>query len=244
MAPKCIAHRGGHLAGDEPLPENSLAAIERALTLGVDAIEVDVYQVESELYVTHDRRLGRVVSGEGVIYEQTREYLGRQKLMNREPLPTLRQVLELVNGQVLLNIEIKGPETVADLNNLLREFVGATQGSFDSYIISSFDHRQLYQALKQIPEIRRGVLIDGIPLDYAACCDQLQAFSFNTHLGFITPELLEDARKRGLENWVYTVNFEDDWKLMLQLGVDGIFTDKPDAFMDFVNKQQSAKPQD
>ncbi len=238
VAPKCIAHRGGHLAGDQALPENSLAAIERALGLGVHAIEIDVYQVEGELYVTHDRRLGRVVSGEGVIYQQTKDYLSRQKLMNREPLPTLKQVLELVNGQVLLNIEIKGPETVSDINNLLREYVSDTQGSFDSYILSSFDHRQLYQALQLLPEVRRGVLIDGIPLDYAACCDNLKAFSLNSHLSFLTEELLEDARKRGLENWVYTVNFADDWQWMLDLGVDGIFTDKPDAYFEFLKKQQ------
>ncbi len=239
VVPKCIAHRGGHLAGEQALPENSLAAIERALTLGVDAIEIDVYQVEGELYVTHDRRLGRVVSGEGVIYQQSRDYLGKQKLMNREPLPRLQQVLELVNGQVLLNIEIKGPEVVADLSNLLREYVGETQGSFDSYILSSFDHRQLYQCLQQLPEVKRGVLIDGVPLDYAACCEPLKAFSLNSHLGFITPELLEDARKRGLQNWVYTVNFEDDWEQMLQLSVDGIFTDKPDSFLAFLKKQQT-----
>ena len=82
------------------------------------------------------------------------------------------------------------------------------------------------------------MLIDGIPLDYAACCDNLKAFSLNSHLSFLTEELLEDARKRGLENWVYTVNFADDWQWMLDLGVDGIFTDKPDAYFEFLKKQQ------
>jgi len=241
MAPKCIAHRGGPLATDQPLPENSLAAIGRALTLGVDAIEIDVFQVEGELYVTHDRRLGRVVSGEGVIDQLSREYLSRQKLMNREPLPRLHQVLELVQGQVLLNIEIKGPEVVSDLAEQLREFVAETQGSFESYLLSSFDHRQLYQALHKLPEVRRGVLIDGIPLDYAACCDALRAYSFHTHLGFLSPELLEDAHKRGLENWVYTVNYPDDWALMLKLGVDGIFTDKPDALLAFMAQPAAPK---
>ena len=77
------------------------------------------------------------------------------------------------------------------------------------------------------------MLIEGIPLDYAACCEPLKAYSFNTHLSFVTPELIQDAQQRGLKNWVYTVNHEDDWEIMQQLGVDAVFTDKPDALLAF-----------
>ncbi len=229
----CIAHRGGPQMGPTPLPENSLAAIARALTLGVYAVEIDVFQIEGELLVTHDRRLGRVVSGQGIITEQPLSYLREQRLDNGEPLPTLQQVLELVGDKALLNIEIKGQNSVPALKKILGDYIDSHQGTYEQYTISSFDHQQLYQCLQHLPQIKRGVLIEGVPLDYAACCEALNAYSFNTHLSFITPELIRDAQKRGLKNWVYTVNHEDDWRYMQSLGVDAVFTDKPDKLIVF-----------
>ncbi len=229
----CIAHRGGPQFAQLSLPENSLAAIARALELGVYAIEIDIFQVEGELLVTHDRRLGRVVSGEGIITEQSLNYLHQQRLENGEPIPTLQQVLELVGDKALLNIEIKGANSVPALKRVLDEYLNAYQGNDEQYVISSFDHQQLFQCMQQLPQIKRGVLIEGIPLDYAACCEPLNAYSFNTHLSFLTPELIQDAQKHGLKNWVYTVNHEDDWKTMMSLGVDAVFTDKPDRLVKF-----------
>lgn len=236
MTLKCIAHRGGPLSGPNPLPENSIAAITRALSMEIDAIEIDVFQVEGELLITHDRRLGRVISGEGIITDLPLRYLRQQQLANGEPIPTLQQVLELVGDKVLLNIEIKGANTLPRLAQVLQDYVSGSQGSFEQYVISSFDHQQLFQAMQQLPQVKRGVLIEGIPIDYAACCELLKAFSFNTHLSFVTPELLADAHKRGLENWVYTVNHADDWAYLDKMGVDAVFTDKPDALIAY-NKQ-------
>jgi len=229
----CIAHRGGPLMNNQPLPENSLAAITRALDAGVDAVEIDIYQVGGELLVTHDRRLGRVLSGQGIITALPLAYLREQTLENGEKLPTLRDILALVGDRALLNIEIKGANCVPVLQQQLESFVGEHQLGFEHYIVSSFDHQQLYQSLQLIPQVKRAVLIEGIPLDYAQCCEPLKAYAFNTHLSFITPELLGDARKRGLKNWVYTVNSEDDWRWLYSLGVDGVFTDKPDQLQKF-----------
>jgi glycerophosphoryl diester phosphodiesterase len=229
----CIAHRGGPQIADTPLPENSLAAIERALALGVYAIEIDIFQIEGELLITHDRRLGRVVSGRGIITDQPLDYLREQRLENGEPIPTLQQVLQLVGDRALLNIEIKGANSVPSLARVMQEYVSSHQGNYEQYVISSFDHRQLFQCMQQLPHIKRGVLIEGIPFRYAACCEPLNAYSFNAHLSFITPELIQDAQKRGLKNWVYTVNHEDDWAYMEFLGVDAVFTDKPDKLLAF-----------
>lgn len=229
----CIAHRGGPHFAQSTLPENSLAAIARALELGVYAVEIDIFQIGGELLVTHDRRLGRVTSGEGIITAQPLAYLRTQRLDNGEPIPTLQQVLELVGDKALLNIEIKGANSVPALRRVLEEYVHSHQGNYEQYLISSFDHQQLFQCLQQLPQIKRGVLIEGIPLDYAACCDPLSAYSFNTHVSFLTPELIQDSQKRGLKNWVYTVNHEDDWKTMMSLDVDAVFTDKPDRLLAF-----------
>ena len=234
----CIAHRGGPIIGDHISPENSLEAIARSLELGVDAIEIDIWQVGGELLVTHDRRLGRQLKGDGLITQKSLRELRQLTLRNGEPLPTLLQVLALVRDRALLNIEIKGQNCVPTLVNTLNDFSGAHQISLEQFIVSSFDHQQLFQILQQAPAIKRAVLIEGIPLDYAQCCDALQAYAFNTHLSFLNQALIDDARKRGLKNWVYTVNHEEDWQWMVTLGVDGVFTDKPAALMAFNERSQ------
>jgi glycerophosphoryl diester phosphodiesterase len=233
----CVAHRGGPLMADSPLPENSLAAISRALDAQVSVIEIDIYQVEGELFVTHDRRLGKLVSGSGVITQVSAAYLRDQRLMNGESLPRLQDVLRLVGDKALLNIEIKSPECVSALQRQLDAHIREHQLTYEQFIVSSFDHHQLHDAMQLLPEVRRGVLIEGIPLDYAACCEPLKAYSLNTHLSFMSQVLVDDTHRRGYQNWVYTVNHEEDWQWLASMGVDAIFTDIPDKLMQFNARQ-------
>lgn len=229
----CIAHRGGPITGDHASPENSLEAIARSLALGVDAIEIDIWQIEGELLVTHDRRLGRQLKGDGLLTGKSLGELRQLKLENGEPIPSLLDVLRLIGDRALLNIEIKGQNCVSALIDTLRSFSHEQPISLDQYVVSSFDHQQLFQMLQQAPAIKRAVLIEGIPLDYAQCCDALQAYAFNTHLGYLNQAMIDDARKRGLKNWVYTVNHPEEWQWMVELGVDGVFTDRPEELLKF-----------
>lgn len=236
----CIAHRGGPFINNHVSPENSLEAIGRSLELGVDAIEIDIWQIEGELLVTHDRRLGRQLKGEGLLIQNSLSELRQLKLENGEPVPILADVLNVIGDRALLNIEIKGQNCVPGLVDTLTSFSREHQLSLDQYIVSSFDHQQLFQMLQLAPEIKRAVLIEGIPLDYASCCDALKAYAFNTHLSFLNQALIDDARQRGLKNWVYTVNHPEDWQWMVELGVDGVFTDKPAELIAFNTQQNNS----
>lgn len=238
-----IAHRGGpQRIAAQALPENSLAAISHALEIGASAIEIDVYAVAGELWVAHDRVIGRTfaipesvtevaLTPSLIMTEQSYEALAACRLSNGEPIPRLSQVLALVGDKAELNIEIKGPDTLVPVARTLVEFVRETQGSFEQYALSSFDHRQLHQALLALPQVRRGVLIEGIPLDVGALCDPLRAYSLNTGLEFFSQELLDEIHARGLKNWVYTVNRESDWRALKASGVDAIFTDRACAYL-------------
>src|SRR5690606_37369250 len=103
----CIAHRGGPMHNAHTSPENSLEAIRRRLELRVDAIEIAIWQIEGELIVPHDRRLGRQLKGRGLLLQKPLAEVRQLTLENGEPVPTLHQVLELVGDRALLNIEIK-----------------------------------------------------------------------------------------------------------------------------------------
>jgi glycerophosphoryl diester phosphodiesterase len=228
---KIIAHRGGPLIADQALPENSLAAIQRALDIGIKYIEIDVIAADGKIWISHDRRLGRIISGKGVISDLKQDYLSQQSLANGEIIPQLQSVLEIVKDKAELNIEIKGQNTIQPVIECLQQWIHEQQLDWNQFVVSSFDHQQLHQAQRLMPNLRRGVLIEGIPLDYAAVCHSLKAFSLNSHLGFFTNALLSDAKRHGVENWVYTVNYLDDAQWLKGLGADAIFTDKPDLML-------------
>lgn len=219
----CIAHRGG----SSRHTENTLAALNESLLLGVDAVEVDVWKVGSELLVTHDRRLGKTLYGQGLLINQCPEVLRNTPLPCGNKIATLQEVLNLVGNRAEINIELKGPGCAEAVAQCLTAFCCDHQLSYAPYIVSSFDHPQLYEFKQLLPQIRRGVLMESIQLDYARCCEPLGAFSFHPNINFINQALIDDAHKRGLQVWAYTVNELDDLCLMSEMGVDGVFTDEP-----------------
>lgn len=223
----CIAHRGGPVHHQVTYPENSLAAIKASLALGVDAIEIDVWALHGKLFVTHDRRLGRVINGQGLISDKTLSELLALTLSNQEPLPTLDDILQIIDTSTLLNIEIKGEHSSALLAATLENFCNQYQRGFEQFLVSSFDHQQLREFKQLLPKVRIGALIEGIPHDLAACCSTLNAWSLNAHAGFLSSKLIADAKARGMKIFIYTVNHLDDLQRLSKMGVDGVFTDNP-----------------
>ena len=228
----CIAHRGGYLDRDNT-PENSLAAIRHSLALGVDAIEIDIWQAHEQIWVTHDRRLGRLYSGTGLLCKQPLNTLRSLTLGNGESIPTLPQVLKLVGDQCLVNIEIKGPNCIAQLIKELTHYCNNSSTSLDNYLVSSFDQRQLLQLKRALPRLKRGVLLAGLPLDQAAQCEPLEPHVLGLHIAAVDQAMISDAHRRGYLVWVYTINYSDDWQALSELGVDGVFTNTPQKLQAF-----------
>lgn len=225
----CFAHRGY----PKRATENTLQAISHALEFDIDGVEIDVWNVGGELIVKHDRRLGRLLAGQELLTELAPDVLRKRLLPGGEQVPTLREVLELVANNVQLNIELKGPACAALAAREIEAYVRDHGASYEQYILSSFDHRQVYECLKLIPQVRRGVLIDGIPLDLAACAEPLEAYSLHLSLDFVCPEMVADGHRRGLKSYVFTVNNPHDLHLMAAMKVDGVFTDEPGLLMDY-----------
>lgn len=225
----CIAHRGGRAHGTE----NTLATIEKSLNLGVDGIEIDVWQVHGQLLVTHDRQLGRVIRGEGRLLDVSKDAISQLRNYDDSPVPSLQNVLDCVGDRAVLNIELKGPACAAQVAQQLLDHSRKQHIDLERYVISSFDHQQLYWLKENAAAIRRGVLVGTIPLDYAACCEALGAWSFNPSIDFLSAPLVEDARNRGLEVWVYTVNDPVDFRELREMGVTGVFADFPERVLEF-----------
>ncbi|EKP0276451.1 glycerophosphodiester phosphodiesterase [Aeromonas bestiarum] len=222
-----IAHRGASGLA----PENTLKAIRLALTLGAQAIEIDVQRADGELWVFHDRRLERCTDGSGVLTAQSRAYLAGLDAGEGEPIPTLWQVMEAIAGKAELHIELKGAQTADEVARLTLRAEAELGFTPAHWVVSSFHHPELARFAALRPEIRLGALTATIPLTLAAFAAELGAWSLNCDLDFVEAALVMDAHRRGLKVLVYTVDHTADLTALAAMGVDGIFTNRPDRFL-------------
>jgi glycerophosphoryl diester phosphodiesterase len=223
----CFAHRGA--SGHEP--ENTLAAVEKAIALGADWIEVDVYAVAGELIVIHDERLERTTSGAGYVSDKSLAYLRSLDAGKGQRIPTLREVFDSVDGRAGINVELKGPKTAGLAVSLIEEYVRERQWNYEQLIVSSFSRRQLRKVSKLNPHIRIGILIDRPRRHYAIFARRYQAYSVHAHINIASARFIARAHERGLKVFVYTVNSPEDIDRLRALGVDGIFTDFPELIV-------------
>ena len=218
---KIIGHRGaaGHA------PENTLRSVAVALDLGVHGVEVDVHLVEGRLVVVHDDRLERTTNGAGRVADARFDALRALDAGGGERVPTLDEVAALVLGRAGLVVELKGEGTAAAVARFLDALPPARRADV---VVSSFDHPQLAELRRLAPDVRVGALVAGVPLGLAAFATALGAHAVHMSLECLREPFVRDARERGLEAWVYTVNHPDDVALCARLGVDAVFSDYPD----------------
>lgn len=222
-----IAHRGASGLA----PENTLKAIRLALALGAGTIEIDVQLADGELWVFHDRRLERCTDGDGVLTAQSRAYLASLNAGEGEGIPTLWQVMEAIAGQAELHIELKGAQTADEVARLTRRAEAELGFAPAQWVVSSFHHPELARFAALRPDIRLGALTSTIPLTLAKFAAELGAWSLNCDVDFVDQSLVQDAHDRGLKVLVYTVDEPADQAMLAAIGVDGIFTNRPDRFL-------------
>ncbi|TNH93487.1 glycerophosphodiester phosphodiesterase [Aeromonas sobria] len=222
-----IAHRGASGLA----PENTLKAMAKALELGASAIEIDVQAADGELWVFHDRRLERCTNGKGVLAEQARAYLEQLDAGEGESIPTLWQVMEIIAGRCELHIELKGAHTADAVAALTLRAETELGFAACQWVVSSFHHPELARFAALRPDIRLGALTANLPLGLTQFAEDLGAWSLNCDVDFVDRLLVEDAHRRGLKVLVYTVDYLEDYELLASMGVDGIFTNRPDRFL-------------
>lgn len=150
-----IAHRG--IYNNIKVPENSILSFKKAIELNYP-IELDVNITKDNiLIVFHDDNLLRMTGLNRNINDLTYIEIKNLNLLNtKEKIPTLEEVLKLVSGKVLLNIEIKKTKKYKLLINSLIKLLNNYKGN---YIIQSFDYKSLLYLKKNYPNIIRGLLI-------------------------------------------------------------------------------------
>ncbi|QBA65056.1 glycerophosphodiester phosphodiesterase [Muriicola soli] len=223
---KVIGHRGA--MGHET--ENTLASIQKAMDLGVDMIEIDVFRIKSgEIMVFHDERLERLSNAGGMIEDYDFFDLKKVTLNGNHKIPTLQDVLKLIGGKVPLNIELKGANTSERVNFITDYYIREKGWKLEDFLISSFNWEELKSMRAINPEISIAVLTEDDPLKAIPVAKELGAVAINPYFKNVTnPEVVKTIQDEGFKVYVWTVNEESDINKMSELGVDGIFTNFPE----------------
>lgn len=221
-----IGHRG--CAGVEP--ENTLRGIRRAIELGCEMVEVDVHAVDGELVVIHDDSVNRTSSSKGLIVDFSLTELRELDFGQGEIIPLLVEVLDVCEGRVKLNVELKGKEVAALVVRLLKQ-----RECRDDVVISSFDWSQLAQVRSQ-SDLPIAVLVRSKSDELAAfnLARELSAESINPSLRIIDRSFVELAHRMDLSVACYTVRSVEDAKKVINLGADACFADDPRMVMNLL----------
>lgn len=217
-----IGHRGAK--GYEP--ENTLISFKKAIDLNVNGIELDVHlSSDGEIMVIHDETIDRTTDGKGFVKNFTSSQLKKLEI------PTLIEVLDLVNRNCFVNIELKGMGTVKPVNELINHYISDKNWNYTDFLVSSFDWNMLEEFHLLNPKIRIGVLTEESLEEALAFAKKIKAFSIHSHYRLLTKENVALMQKNGFEVYPWTVNSIKDIQKITSFNVNGIISDFPDRIL-------------
>jgi glycerophosphoryl diester phosphodiesterase len=237
-APMAMAHRGFSLDG----LENSMAAFRAAVDLGFRHLETDVHTTaDGVLVLFHDKTLDRITEGRGRIADLPASTVDLARIGGTEPIPRFEELIAAF-PDVRLNVDVKDWNSVGTLASAIER-----HGLHDRVLVASFSDRRRRAVLKQLSRpaaSSAGIVSNAVfvllgpvlpaPLMSAVARRALRgvhALQVPVHYGavpVVTPGFIRRAHRHGLQVHVWTVNEPSEMHRLLDLGVDGIVTDRAD----------------
>ncbi len=245
-----LAHQGG----DGLWPGDTLYAFQQAAAMGADVLELDIHETsDGAILVNHDATVDRTTNGTGAIAQMTLAQLQALDAGYRWTadggttypyrgkgirLTTLKKVFDSFPGKPI-NIEIK-PDSVKvadDLCALIRD-----NDRTDTVMVVSFHPRAIRAFRKACPSVATAGDPTEIKIFYVLArarlqrlftppTDALQVPEAQGGLTVVTPHFVAAAHARGMLVHVWTIDRTDDMKRLIDMGVDGIITDRPDRLL-------------
>jgi glycerophosphoryl diester phosphodiesterase len=233
--PRAFVHRGWH-TGELAGMENSLSAFRRAVLEGFSYLETDVHATSDGVVVVHhDAVLDRTTDASGAIGELPWPTVRQARIGGREPVCRLTDLLEEL-PQARLNIDVKAEQAIEPLLDVLRR-----TNSLHRVCVASFSEARLARVRK--------LAGDGLLTSMGSSAVARLWASGRLPLGIQRPgrhriaqvplrqgrltvvdaRLLACARRRGIEVHVWTIDDAPGMHQLLDLGVDGIMSDRPDV---------------
>jgi len=220
-----IAHRGA--SGYEP--ENTLRAVEKAISLQADMLELDVrVSKDGFVVVIHDKKVDRITNGKGKVNTLTLEELKHLDAGDKQGISTLDEVLGRIKGRAKINIDLKEDEAVHPTLKLIEKHVRTTDFSFDDFLISAFKPSILWNIKRQNHNLHVCFNFVAFPPFFLILSKLMGLTYIKPQKRLITPEFTHIAHSFGFLILAWTINTKEDVERMRMCHVDGIVTDYPD----------------
>jgi glycerophosphoryl diester phosphodiesterase len=233
--PRAFAHRGWHLDDLDGM-ENSLSSFRRAVAEGYHYVETDVHATSDGVVVLHhDAALDRTTDGRGLISAQPWSAVRRAKIGGREPVARLEDALEDL-PEARFNIDIKSSQAALPFLATIER-----TGAYERVAAASFSDTRLaklrklagpklltsmgpgavaaLRARSWVPWLRAGFLGQGA---------MAQVPVRQGPLTVVDRSFLRTAARAGVEVHTWTINDQAEMRRLLDLGVQGIVSDRPD----------------
>lgn len=220
----------GHRGAAASRPENTMAAVEKAIEDGSDWVEIDVQETADDVViVAHDSDFMKLAGVPLKVWDATMEDVAEIDIGSwygpeyaSERTPTLREVLETAKGRSKVIIELKYYGHDVDLENrvaaLVEEF-----GMQDDIATMSLKYPAVQKMKALRPDWRAGVLAATAVGDLTGLEGDFLAVNMN----MVTPGLVRSVQAAGKDLYVWTVNDPLQMSAMASMGVDGLITDRP-----------------
>ena len=228
---RIVAHRGA----SQVAPENTLAAFRAAERQGAWWVEFDVSLLgDGTAVVHHDATLDRCTNRTGPLTGISAAALPDIDCGNGEPLPTLDQALDLIHDLGFhANLEMKPHmEPAGRMSDVVARALRARPWTRDRIIVSSFSMAELEAIRRELPEAALATLFHEPPANWAEIVDRMGAAAMHVQYGFLTGSLVSSALRHGIDLRTYTANDPDLIAPFRDLGLTGVITDHPPAYLD------------
>lgn len=238
LAPLAMAHRGFSLDG----LENSMAAFRAAVDLGYRHLETDVHTTaDGVLMLFHDPTLDRITQGKGRIADLPAETVEQARIGGTEPIPRFEELIAAF-PDIRLNIDVKDWQSVGALASAIER-----HGLHDRVLVASFSDRRRRAVLKRLSRpaassagimssavfVLLGPVLPARLMSLVArrALRGVHALQVPVRYGavpVVTSGFIRRAHRHGLQVHVWTVNEPAEMHRLLDVGVDGIVTDRAD----------------
>lgn len=234
-----IAHRGDH----ENFPENTIAAIQKAIEDGADYVEIDLRTTkDSALVIMHDETVDRTTEGKGKVSEMTFSQIGQLKVRTQTDgrknyaVPSFKEVLKLCRGKIYIYLDFKNA-SVRQSIALIRKY-----GMENQMIVYINKEAQVTEWRKWAPEMP---LMFSLP-DEITTPEALQNFIAQQPVELLdgdyanyTRAVLAAAEQLGIAVWpdIQGPGEMNNWDEAIETGFKGLQTDHPRQLIDYLRKK-------
>lgn len=244
-APIALAHRGFSLDG----LENSMAAFAAAVDLGFGYVETDVHATSDGVVVAfHDDSLDRVTDGSGAIGRLRWAQVRRARIGGVEPVPTLAELLHTW-PQLRVNIDVKSARAIGPTIEVIER-----EGAHDRVCLTSFSDARRLATLRGLSRPVATSAGTGVVLRFLLgavvgagavarrALRDVGAIQVPERAGpvrVVSQRTIDAAHDAGAQVHVWTVNDPADMHRLLELGVDGIVSDRADLLREVLRERGS-----